>query len=364
MHGWRTRLGLTLHGGVSGGGFELRAAITVLLSLFLAVAIDIVAPWPFVMTPLYLVPVLVAAHSFGPRIVAGVGLAIVVVNVISSAVQDMPVTVWPLYTAGLALSVYLATGFARERAETQRSRERLSRFTSMIAHDLRNSVAALDAYGQLLRRQGIADLPELAAKMLAATEGASARIKRLTEDLADTTSLINGQFRLRPSRMDLAELARSIVDLRRATAEHHRLRLEAPAHLEGVWDQDRLGQLLLNLVSNAVKYSPQGGEVTVRVEAVPDGAVIRVSDEGVGVPSEKLDDLFQPFMRLDSLPGVQGTGLGLFIAKGIVDAHGGQIMVTSSVGNGSTFSVWLPSLTAPEGVPEMRQTAVQGQPAR
>jgi signal transduction histidine kinase len=118
--------------------------------------------------------------------------------------------------------------------------------------------------------------------------------------------------------------------------------LDAPEHLEGMWDGERLNQLLTNLISNAVKYSPAGGAVRVSVRGGAGEACVSVADHGIGLNPSEIQRLFQPFTRMYSHQEVEGVGLGLYISKAIVEAHGGRIWVESVPGQGSTFTVALP----------------------
>ena len=110
----------------------------------------------------------------------------------------------------------------------------------------------------------------------------------------------------------------------------------------GNWDQDRLHQLFTNLIANAIKYSPEGGEIGITVQQTGQEALVRVADHGIGMTPEQRAVLFQPFARLDQAGGVPGSGLGLYISKAIVEAHWGRIWVGSTAGQGSAFWVALP----------------------
>ena len=126
----------------------------------------------------------------------------------------------------------------------------------------------------------------------------------------------------------------------------HIFHLDLPAELPPVQaDPDRLAQILLNLLSNAVKFSPEGGTVTVRVCPDPPQVLVRVADEGIGIPAEQQSQLFQPYQRLEGAQAakIRGTGLGLYLTKTLVEAQGGKIGVESpGEGQGSTFTFTLP----------------------
>jgi signal transduction histidine kinase len=121
------------------------------------------------------------------------------------------------------------------------------------------------------------------------------------------------------------------------------MRIEAPAvPIIGQWDPDRLGQVLDNLLGNAVKYSPQGGEILVRITSAKGEARLSVADQGPGIPTAVVPHLFERFYRGEHRAGDAGLGLGLYISRMLVNAHGGRIWVASALGSGSTFTVALP----------------------
>jgi signal transduction histidine kinase len=139
--------------------------------------------------------------------------------------------------------------------------------------------------------------------------------------------------------------------------------MEMPEHLEGVWDRGRLDQVLTNLVSNAIRYSPSGGEVVVRVVEEGGGVHLTVKDQGVGIPPEKQGLIFERFGRAHGAK-YGGLGLGLTISQGIVEQHGGRIWVESPgvAGEGSTFHVWLPREAAQVGASPSQDHAAPPQP--
>ena len=168
----------------------------------------------------------------------------------------------------------------------------------------------------------------------------------LVSDLLDVSRLQQGRLELRPEPVELGELARQVV----ARFEHaphrtprHALVVAAPAPVTGEWDAARLDQVLTNLVGNALKFSPTGGEVRVVVRQEGGEALLTVSDEGLGIGPDERATLFQPFQRGEATArAIPGVGLGLYIASEIVARHGGRIEVASAVGEGSTFVVRLP----------------------
>ena len=246
---------------------------------------------------------------------------------------------------------------ARAQAEeTARAREE---FLSIASHELKTPLTTLKGSAQLLERQ--LDKPALARDALTRSLdrllGQVDRLEALIGDLLDASRLQQSRLALRLEAVDLAGLARQVVERFLPAVEEaaaHTLVLDAPAPVVGRWDADRLDQVLTNLVSNALKYSPQGGEVRVAVRAVRravqagEEAEITVRDQGVGIPPAEQATLFEPFVRGSAARGIAvGTGLGLYITARFVARHGGTIAVESAPGRGSTFTVRLP--LAPPG---------------
>ena len=217
----------------------------------------------------------------------------------------------------------------------------LQQFVAMVSHDLRQPLTILSGRVQLLIEQLEGRLSQPERRALLTVRDTAGRIQRLVEDLQDSVHIGAKQFQVQRAPMDLVGVLRHIVEQQESTTSSHRLIVEAPERLEGSWDRDRIGQLLTNLIGNAIKYSPEGGEVRVVVRRVDDEAIISVSDEGIGIRDEDQTQLFQPFTRF-SRGRQRGKGLGLYISRAIVEAHGGRIWVESEVGEGSTFFVALP----------------------
>jgi signal transduction histidine kinase len=228
------------------------------------------------------------------------------------------------------------------RLETEEARLRLQQFVGMVAHDLRGPLGVIATSLELLRDSPRGHRAGLEQYVLPATENAIRRMRRLVDDLLGAARIGAGRFQVRPFPMDLVDVANRVVDQIQTTTQIHRLELDAPDRLDGEWDPERIGQLLTNLISNAIKYSPDGGEVRIHITRSDQEVVIQVSDQGIGISPEQAPLLFEPFVRLGHEPETDGLGLGLYIAKGIVEAHGGRIWVESEVNLGTSFFVALP----------------------
>lgn len=232
----------------------------------------------------------------------------------------------------------------RATAELQADRRRYGLLVSAVAHDLKNFVQAVFTAGQLLLRLS-RSLGEEQQRLLDIVVRESRHVNRLVSDLRDAIHMEARLFTLERRPSDLVAVTRKVVETQRALAASHRFVVEAPERLEGWWDPDRLTQVVTNLVSNAVKYSPGGGEVRIRIAPRSGEVEWEVTDPGVGFDREEAALLFQPFHRLErgGKRTLRGTGLGLYIAKGIVESHGGRIWASSpGPGRGATFSFVLP----------------------
>ena len=235
--------------------------------------------------------------------------------------------------------------FNRMADELAFARDRRQRFIAAVAHDLGQPITIIRGQAQLLSRRG--DDPARRGSGLAAIQAAATTLERLRLDLLDVTQLTAGRFKVRPEPMELMGLLRSLVEARRETAPGHRLVIEGPPEVHGHWDRDRLAQVVSNLLGNAIKYSPEGGEV--RIEVSQQNGMVRVciTDRGLGLRPDSVSRLFVPFERLDEARSLAGLGLGLYISKGVVEAHGGRIWAESpGPGQGSTFCFTLPQQPA------------------
>ena len=237
----------------------------------------------------------------------------------------------------------LNSTFARlDAAFTQQAR-----FTADAAHELRTPVTVMLTHTQ----NGLASecLNEEHREAFEACQRAAQRMRRLTESLLTLARLESGDATLARTSCDLGALVREAVELLQPLAREQNVRIETePAPVRCVGHAEQLGQVVTNLVSNAICYNRPGGSVRVHVTAQPDAAVLSVSDTGQGIAADDLPHLFERFYRTDrARSSVAGrTGLGLAITRAIVDAHGGTITVHTVLGQGSTFTVSLPQAPA------------------
>jgi two-component system, OmpR family, sensor kinase len=297
--------------------------------------------------------------------------------------------------ARAALALDNARLYARAR-DAVRAREE---FLSIAAHELRTPVTVVTGLAQLLqrdRRRGPVDEARLDRALQLIAES-SARLAMLTDDLLDVSRLQTGHFRVRAEPVDLPAFVAGIVERdAERLGQRHRLRVSPPdpdpdsQPLRVNADPLRLEQVLVNLIENAVKYSPEGGPIQVTVRParpgeVPGGVsadasasaggavVIEVQDSGIGLPPGAADAVFEPFGRAPNATNrqIRGMGLGLYLCRRIVERHGGRIWARSpGEGQGSTFSVWLPAFPAPSpeapagaATPSPREGPSAGSPA-
>jgi signal transduction histidine kinase len=171
------------------------------------------------------------------------------------------------------------------------------------------------------------------------------KLSELIDNLLDVSRLQIGTFKLDFGRVNLAEMAQKYAEKFRLQTTKHEIVVDFPPDFPVIQgDARRLGQVLSNLLSNAIKYSPDGGTITLSGQTVPDGVRVSVSDEGIGLPLAQQEFIFDRFYRADNAltRETQGVGLGLYIVRSIVEAHGGHIWVESEPGSGTTFHFELP----------------------
>lgn len=238
----------------------------------------------------------------------------------------------------------IAGSFNAMAEALSRQHENQMAFLAGVAHDLRNPLSALKMSSAMIGPEAPLPSEERIRHLLALVQRQVDRLDRLVGDFLDAARIEAGQLDLKLEERDARDLAREVFELFRASSRRHEFELVLPAEpVPLCCDPVRIEQVLNNFVSNAIKYSPRGGGIGITVEASRGEAVFSVADSGIGLSPEDLEAIFEPFHRVrssrDSVPGV---GLGLFVARRIVEAHGGRIEVESVKDAGSTFRVRLP----------------------
>lgn len=228
-------------------------------------------------------------------------------------------------------------------------------FLSMASHELKTPLSSLKAMTQLLRRQH-ERINSPFQSNLQNMERSIRRMEVLVNDLLDTSLIETGMFALHTSQCDLVALCRHVHD-EYVMGLNLSLTLNLPSlPIEVEVDINRISQVIINLLSNAHKYSPKGSQITLTLRQTETEGIISVRDQGVGIPADQLANLFERFYRAPSVEVQTGSsvglGLGLYIASKIVERHSGRIEVESVPGQGSTFSVILPLLVA---VPQLEK---------
>ena len=228
-------------------------------------------------------------------------------------------------------------------------------FVANVSHELRTPLTNIRSYTEtLLDTAG--DIPlDTEKQFLGVISGESERMARIVTDLLTLSKLDYGRMELRMTRFHLHDMLRNVAKAMQLTAQEGGLTLtvDAPDDLPPlVGDRERIEQVVVNILSNAVKYTPSGGHVSLSARALPHDRVrIRVEDDGVGIPAADVPRLFERFYRVDKARSraAGGTGLGLAIAKEIVEQHEGKIALASEYGSGTTVTITLPTDLMPNG---------------
>jgi signal transduction histidine kinase len=218
---------------------------------------------------------------------------------------------------------------------------------SELVHEIRTPLASLTAAAYILLRPEISE--ERRARIISSMQLEIGRLSEMASAFLDLARLESGRTRFQFATVNVGELLEECMLMTRSKFEekHQELRLElvdAPIEISG--DRDKLKQVAINLLSNANKYTQAGGLISVSAWTTSDEVFVRVKDNGQGIPAEHLPHLFEKFYRVPAVEqATQGTGLGLFICKRIIDAHGGRMGVESSFGQGTTVTVRLPFIS-------------------
>lgn len=258
------------------------------------------------------------------------------------------------------LRIYMAD--ITERKHVERLKDE---FMNTVSHELRTPLATLKEFSAILA-DGLAG-PTTADQQeyLKIMRGNIDRLGRIIHDLLDLSKIEAGHMTPNRCFLEVLPLVQHVVETMRPVADHKALQLETSLHpdLPGVFaDPDKVIQVLLNLVSNAIKFTPQGGRVTIAVDELENEVRWRVSDTGIGIDPADLPKLFEKFHQLHRISdqgGAEGTGLGLAISKRLVELHGGRIWAESHVGTGSTFSFTLPKYHVGEVFKEYLKTGIR-----
>ncbi len=237
----------------------------------------------------------------------------------------------------------LAESFNQMTAEVLAANNAQRDFLGNVSHDLKTPLTSIQGYSQAIL-DGAAENPKEAAQII--YEEAS-RLDRMVVELTDLVQLEAGRLSLKQETIDISQLAEGVVQSLQVLAGNQGIRLESSSEAVPVisGDGDRLAQVLMNLIGNALKFTETGGVVRVVTKSQGQGVTVAIHDTGIGISAEELPRVFERFYQVDKARGPRrGTGLGLAIAQEIVEAHGGKITVSSrGRDRGTVFRVWLPS---------------------
>jgi signal transduction histidine kinase len=212
----------------------------------------------------------------------------------------------------------------------------------MISHDLRTPLNAVNAQAHLLRKQP--GDPARVAERARSIARSCERMSAMIQDLVEATLLEAGQLRISRAAVDLGGLLPEILERLRGAVEVDRVRFRAAPDLPPAWaDPERIERVVVNLLTNALKYSPPQSEVKLELFAADGGVGLSVSDRGIGIAPEDLPYVSDRFFRAKGARRPEGLGLGLYITRLLVQAHGGRMEVESVLGQGSTFRVVVPA---------------------
>jgi signal transduction histidine kinase len=232
------------------------------------------------------------------------------------------------------------------RAEAEQALRERDEFLALASHELKTPAATLSATAQLLERQlarqAVLDHDQL-ARALARLRDQSQRLARLVDHLLDVSRINSARLTIQLQPTDLSRLIGDVVAACQLTTTRHTLMLSAPESVQADVDHDRITQVVMNLLDNAIKYSPSGGLIEVDLSrSNHHEACLIVRDHGIGIPEDRRDRLFERFYRAHGDDQFSGMGLGLFITRHVVELHGGSISADSPADGGARFTVRLP----------------------
>lgn len=244
-----------------------------------------------------------------------------------------------------------ASKIARDISERRELERRKDEFIGMASHELKTPITSLKGFTRLLQRRLKDSGDEEVHRFLTRMDGQIDRLTTLVNDLLSITQMQRGQLEYRMEMFDLKELVQETVENVQGTTQTHRLLLEEPIAASIYGDRDRIGQVLTNLLTNAIKYSRNSDRVIVRMVIQEGNVVVSIQDFGLGIPREHQQKIFERFYQVSATEEktYPGLGIGLYISKNIIERHEGCLDVQSRTGEGSTFSFHLPVATHTNG---------------
>jgi len=273
-----------------------------------------------------------------------------------------------LVLAGVAIASYFARLLGRSFRQEHQALEAAQgaiaardEVIAIVAHDLRNPLGAITMRASLMRDESTVPKTREHSDLIVNT---AMRMDYLIKTMLDVATMEAGRFSLLPAPCEADSLAREIAELFEPLAAAKHVTLEtniADPKLVVHADRERVLQVLSNLIGNALKFTPRGGRIILEMKREDGHARFSVTDTGPGIPAANVPHVFDRFWKANQIPGIKSTGLGLFIAKGIIEAHGGRIWVESELGRGATFYFTLP-LELSSDIPAAKTVTRSGAP--
>lgn len=228
--------------------------------------------------------------------------------------------------------------------ERMHAERRKDEFISMASHELKTPVTSLKGFANVLQRRLIKQGDEQGQQYLSRMDTQLNKLAKLINDLLDISKMQAGKLAYEVEQVDLDALVQETVENVQATTSTHQIFIEGKTEGHMLGDKDRVGQVFINLLTNAIKYSPQAEKVIVRLSREQEQAIVSVQDFGIGISTANYQKIFERFYQVTDPEEktYPGLGLGLYISSEIIERHHGRIWVESSKGQGSIFSVALP----------------------
>ncbi len=235
-------------------------------------------------------------------------------------------------------------GNFRDITERKELEQRKDEFIGMASHELKTPITSLKGFTNLLQRRFLKEGDEEALSLLDRMDKQIDKLTRLINEMLDISRIQTGKLEYHEEPFDLAQLVQEVMGNVQGTSRTHRLLLEEQTHVQVVADRDRIGQALINLLTNAIKYSPGADTVIIRLSASESEAHVSVQDFGIGIAREHQQKIFERFYQITSAEEktFAGLGIGLYLSNEIIKRHHGRLWVESEKGKGATFHFTLP----------------------